>query len=63
MLPIPASIEQITPVMQPKGLSMGSHRRMILTVQTERLQTLDQVLAPADGSEPVDFQPTGRKSP
>ena len=40
----------------------GDHRRMIVTLQTQRVQTLEQVRHVAKGTEPVDFALADRAS-
>ena len=46
------------------SLKRGAKRslRMIVTLRTERIRTLDQIRAFLDGSEPTDFRFAGRDS-
>ena len=41
---------------------VGDHRRMIVTLQTQRIRTLAQVRRVAEGNEPVDFAVADRES-
>ena len=36
---------------------------MIVTLQTERIRTIEQVAAFVDANEPVEFQPLDRDAP